>query len=659
MSQPQGSSQVSIPVFTEPAVATSEASITRGSELRVVKLSPTTSVNAESATPTEHSSLSAGELSVDYHALGESPSANQGETAEAKKDDDQLFDDLANFAIHDRPITNCCWKGFKYSILTFASVTCIVLYIPGALAYGRRKESDAETGQQLAGNTLPSAVVMLNASHHFINFKEDIWCVDQALGEWIDKSLAKIEPWETTLAVIISAISAFPLSIPTYELNSDYSEPVRYTMAGVVQLDYTLNHTMAMWILLNFPLTQKILLLPLLPFYYAGKGIYYCSLTEDEKYAKAFWEEVAYDHHQMKTALAETFNNATDTIVDNKVTLNFEAWKKHSWQEKFTQSFFEYDPTSVAHLQDKAAIEQYVGLLEVAAGLEKPKTPSRLGACYQQYVKPCLKTVNKGVSKLMWLAGAIGMTVSVAGFLEDTRQQLEIWTGSKPGSFELTTPTALTIGTITSYFGGSIVQDTYDNTIAWLSGHGQLPLAVKLYPKTVTLALIVSGYLSWFASGTAEELVYDTIEPGLLQDILVGFARHGVQLFTFRNMFDIIFKAVEIHAQKWGNDDDKAVFELKAQAKRFSMAVKRLDGPKLEAALKKKIPELLELMMRMKFDRFQQLTKHHENVEAKLEANQRSRFRNRFWARPRGTANPPPYIQEFLATSNVKALTPL
>ena len=304
------SSNVSIEDFVIEPIPTSEASIAKGSELLAVRVSPKQrAVNSDVSSPTEHSLLhDPGHVGADYETLLDSPSAQ-------KEEKSALFNQLAHFTIYGRPIINCSWKGFKYSVLTVASGTCIILYIPGALAYGRRKESDAETGQQLAGNTLPSAVVMLNASHHFINFKEDIWCVDQALGEWIDKSLAKIEPWETVLAVLASAISAFPLSIPAYQLNSKYSEPVRFTLAAIVQFDYTLNHTMAMWILINFPLTRKILFAPFVPFYYAGLGIYHYCLTDQERYAKALADQVAYDHYQMKSAMVATFTNAINGIL--------------------------------------------------------------------------------------------------------------------------------------------------------------------------------------------------------------------------------------------------------------------------------------------------------------------------------------------------------
>lgn len=674
MSQ-SGSFQEGIPVFTV-SVSTTEASITKGSELK--SLSPTNRViiSSGSFTATEQSPLCpSNDSEITYYLALPTSTLNGSEIPETKQAQgdplldrieaelaaDPLFVDLANFVVFARPITNCCWKGFKYSILTIASGTCIFLYIPGALAYGRSR-GDAETGQQLAGNTLPSAVVMLNASHHFINFKEDVWCVDQALGKWIDQSLAKMEPWETVLASLISAISAFPLSIPAYELNSDYSEPVRYTMAGIVQFDYTLNHTLAMWILLNFPLTRKILLAPFLPFYYTGKGIYYCRLTENEKYAKALEEQVAYDHHQIKLAMVETFNNAIDNILKNSVTLNFQAWKNNSWQEKFRQSIFEVDRTNLIHLQNKTAIGQYVGLLALGAELAKPHPPTRLDTCYQKYVKPCLSSVNTGVSKFMWLAGAVGMTVGIAGFIEDTRKRLEIWTGSEAGSFELTAPTFFTSAIITSYFGGSTAQNSYDNLIAWVTGDGQVPLAVKLYPKTVTLALLISGYLSWFASGTAEVLVEESFSPGLLRDVLVGSARYGIQIFTFRNMFDIIFKAVEIHALKWGSDDEKAVFRLKDEAEFFSRAVTRFDGKKLQDSFSSKTPQCRRMLLGKKASEFNQLTKHEENLEAKLVVNQQSWFRNRFLPLPRGTT-PVTKLSAFtqdtvLATGNVSFPAP-
>lgn len=500
----------------------------------------------------------------------------------------ELISELIKFIAESSPPKSTGYLVATNTLLLVNAAISALLYIEPSISYGNRQGSQTEMGLQVFGNTVSAAIVTWNVTRiYFFDFKVKIKELRLKLSPFLDADRLKRESRETIPLLLTSFISAGPLSIPAYQFSSELSEGLRIAKAIGVQVAYTGNHTFPVYLLMYDPLTRKVMLLPFLPFIYFRDSIQYCRSTPEMLNQQALREQTKRDHAQLKMAMTQTFTTAIRKIINSSTT--FES-KKLEYVFKFSSQI-----TELAQ-QKQLTLDHYLLYLEIAKQLPAPSESGR---------------AEKWLRRFAWAIGATTMTVGVSGFVLSVYNQAKKWTDNSAAAIAITTIPAYITAVITVYFGGNRLQTVSK----------EVPLAIKLYPKSAALLLAVSGFICWYGSGTAAETVYQNTEPGPVQDVLVEFALQGVRLFGSANLLDFVFFLTTKYAKRWGTDDEKMAVRLGEQAERLALAVDWLDGQQLETALKDLSGEQRQKFCGLPNTEFNQLIDHKQNLNKSLIQN--------------------------------------
>lgn len=490
------------------------------------------------------------------------------------------------------------------TLLGITAFTSPLLYIRPSLAYGQRFNSETLGIEEVIGNVVGAFIVTLNTGKVFMEYVEGKKNAEKKLGEFLHKTNSCRKKSENILIAVGAILSAAPLVAPAVEYSTQDRLGLRILEALVIASGYGFMHTLPVMILAQNKLIQRLLLLPLLPFYCGYKAIERCRMSDELLYDLALAEQKKRDHFQLKAMMVGRLEFVRKTVLDNSFTFD---WKQLQYMIK-------------VHEHVKAAVnvptgfEKYIALLQQANLLPK-REPRKWSNWFGNYVNPLLSNVS-------FFAGSAVVSLGISGFIgSEANQTLEL-TGSKTAAGFITALPAFITGILTSYFGGKTFQGIYDYVVSWLGNTNEVPLAFRLYPKTVTLLLMLSGLLSWYSSGPAEELVYDNFSGeqwDTLRPVLIGFARYGVQLYSFINMFEIIFTAVTAFGKKYGSDDAKMVIELSQRIQAMEQGIFGLDGDELEKSLQALPEEQRKPLLGIEKEKFEEIIDHKKNLKKTVE----------------------------------------
>jgi hypothetical protein len=178
---------------------------------------------------------------------------------------------------------------------------------------------------------------------------------------------------------------------------------------------------------------------------------------------------------------------------------------------------------------------------------------------------------------------------------------------------------------LTGHFGGLLVRGIYDYIIDCLKRENEVPVAMKLYPKTVLSLLALSAFLCAYSPQTAMFLVQKNFADEKyagIRNILYNCAKYGISGFSFINLFQIILAGSLLFAHEYGTDDEKLAVEIGLVGERMVEAVASLDGQKFEEALTEMSPDHRKVVLGISDDNeFQRLKNHEANLQQKLIEN--------------------------------------
>lgn len=125
------------------------------------------------------------------------------------------------------------------------------------------------------------------------------------------------------------------------------------------------------------------------------------------------------------------------------------------------------------------------------------------------------------------------------------------------------TPTII----LTGYFGRQVFKDIYDWLYSLLSGHPQLPLFLKLSPKTYLTCLSFLVFLDAFGWGTALQLFDDTlgkmIDDDSFREFLRGIVIGGLIIYGLPNAAQATNKVIEAFlTTRFGSKDSKEFIKI-------------------------------------------------------------------------------------------------
>lgn len=494
---------------------------------------------------------------------------------------------------------------FKALVLSVSSFSSAWLYVEPSLAYGRREHSQKLGDLEVVCNTIAAALVTFNVARAYINYLEKKSGAKKELKEFVEKTNQFSEKLENALIIGGAIISAAPLTAPAIQYSVNLPLWERILEACLITFDYSLIHTLPMQLLVQTPLLRAIIFFPLALIYYAGKAIYTrCFLTQEEIYFAELREQTRFDHFQLKTALVANLELARTKILAG--SFKFDRKKLE---------FALHIPENVQQAYVYAdGLERHLALLDASSNL-----PAHRG----RQLPAWFNRINSGISKFVWGVGAFAIPASISGFMMSTFIEAEKLTHSKDAAYPMAIGPSFITTILVSYFGGKTFRGIYDYSVAWRKGENEIPLPIRLYPKTVGMLIALALFIARYSSGPAEELVYANFSAEKwngIREALVYFARYGVELYCFINMFEIIFSATIIYAQKNGSKDEILVTELSQKIQEMEQGIFLLDGQKLEDNLKALPLENRKKLLGMEDKKLQEITNHEANLWKKIPA---------------------------------------
>jgi hypothetical protein len=255
------------------------------------------------------------------------------------------------------------------------------------------------------------------------------------------------------------------------------------------------------------------------------------------------------------------------------------------------------------------SLQKYIKLLEYAVDLPEKQTRT-FYSCFSDYVNPALSNIS-------WLSGALGVPTSISGFIMSNYNEGLALTASVGAAYALSIPPAVVTAILVGYFGGKTIQGVYDSFIGFLKKDLELPIAIRLYPKTMALLTGLCGFVAYYSSGPAEELVYTNFtDPKWdgIREILIGFARYGIQLYSFINMFEVTQAGICKFAKSVGGDDSMVVELLSERISAMQGSIMQLDGQQFENSLATLGSHNRELLLGMDDVKYEGLIDHLNNV---------------------------------------------
>lgn len=543
-----------------------------GSELR-----PTDSPTPDNFTTGFQSPLS---RNVSFNTSDEKPSK------QLPTNSNELFNALGNYVIYSDPKNKSITYG-KRGILFFCSTTCMWLYVEPSLEYSQEhKLSLAETILTVSCNTLPSAFVMWNVAKSYLNFLEKRHYLEIRLQQFLDQKKLQREKRDTAAIFFFATASALPLSIPVFQTSGELSLPWQIVKALIMQLDYTFNHAPAV----SFPSVLFILELPFKIILSPLEINRRCALSSIEIFRELLEQQKKEDIKKIKQRYVDSYNKTMGIILGS--CIEFDP-KKLSFKISF--------PSEVHQaLQKPELLTQHLALLDSANNLIKAipadPPPSRLRRCYNVFCRPMLRITHEVLRKITRAAGSVLMASGVTGFMMAVFNESRDLTQSDDAAWAIASlPTFVTLA-LTGYYGGLLAQGVYDFIVSCLGGKIEVPLAMKLYPKTALCLYAIASLLSFYSPQTAMLLVEKNFadpEYDAIRDTLIECTRFGVTGFTFINLLQIINSGLLLFAKKFGDDDTKMAAQLANRSNRLSMAVFALDDDQFLEALNPLHDEIL------------------------------------------------------------------
>lgn len=573
---------------------------------------------------------------------------------EKPSDAKEVFINLLNHIRTKYPRTKCN-RYFKNILFFSASAGCMWLYIEPNLEYSREHKKDlGETILIFIGNTIPAAFVLLNASPVYPNLLAKRKDIKQALNNYLDPSKIALDNRDSYIIWGGAILSASLLAATVFSTSSELPLGVQILKAGIVLGANSLNYTLAMHLSLSIPVTRKLLFSPVLFFYYPlYEWPRQCRMNVSDQWNEALVQQIKEDHDALKKLFTDAYEKATKLILDDAFTLQL------SWNPKECLYNLNFSKITRSALNTPDSFERHLTLVQNGISLLPPPKPDKevtglMSKCWNYGLKPILNTADWVIGKIMWLGGATVMSTGLAGFVMSVVNEAYAVTQSEEAAWSIASVPTFVMVVFTAHFGGLLVKGIYDYLIACVKKENEIPLAIKLYPKTVLSLLALAAFISPYSPQTAMLLIQKNFADkkyDAIREILIGCANYGISGFTFINLFQIILTSAQLFAEKYGSDDEKSAVDLVTQGNNLILAVSNIDGQIFEDNLREMSPEHRRIILGDANDeKFKQLIDHEDNLQRKLIENSQ---------KVRGCRScflPPPKQSNFSINSSAKLL---
>lgn len=323
---------------------------------------------------------------------------------------------------------------------------------------------------------------------------------------------------------IVSAASALPFGV-VYINKSSYSNYLHWLMASIIFIDNTIFHV--------FPL--KVLL---------DKNI-------------------------------DFFSRSFDTIKEYK---NINQFKMLLLEENLKINFiYRLISAKKSLLIEKNKIKDILEmkdgmltLLEICKNASEEhiyKESTYLNWFYQQSSNVIIQTFT--------IFGGIVTTSSLIGYIASTLKEIEKLVQNNYVSWAITLLSASPIVYLAFYFGVEQFHQIYDSMVELLSGDYEKPLAIKLYPLTSMILLLMGIVLATFSFPTSAQLIEDNFS-GIVKDILKYISISGTMIFSNYTIMLLINDKILEFARNHGGKEEKMLATFDYQINHLITDIKRM-----------------------------------------------------------------------------------
>ena len=532
-----------------------------------------------------------------------------------------FLDEIANYSLGESPSYSIYYRISKNVFLLLTSGSVSWLYAGPSFIYAK---GDLALGYEEAiGTCITTSMAIFNAFKPYIDLLEQQYARKQLQRFFANRS--RLKQYCSNFAIVLgSFLSATPITTATLEYSGSMSAAELWFKVIVLQWDNTALHFLPMMLILQKPFFRA----PLVPFVKLYELCRNLTLTYEELNQRELIKQTREDQLRLKMNLINTLESARKNILDKSLsfdlsTLSFRIIKSIQYNSNQTS------------MQLWEEIVKYASLL--------PSPPS-------WYSRVCSHSLDL-ISKAMWGVGCGIVILGGSGYYKNNYEQAQGLTDNPVAIGILTIPTTFVLSVLAGYFGGKAIQGIFDYIASIFRKENEVPLSMKLYPKTTACLLLFAGFFAWFSTGTAEQLVLDSFnEPpwDTIQPFLLNCARYGMQIFGMINLFEVTMYLVKNFALHYGNSDVQAVTALNEKILQLEQTILDLDDNMLEEDLRRRhsglpngVSENLQqkprlALTRLTYDEFFSLTNHEINLRRTREQTSWFDYINpmRFFERP-------------------------
>lgn len=512
------------------------------------------------------------------------------------------------------------YRMSKHALIAVTSASVAWLYIPPSIAYAGGDVALAI--QESIGTSIAAAGAIFNGFGQYMTMVEKRKQTLPMVRFLAHQPSARRQRIDNLIVFTGSFLSAIPITAAGLAYGTEgLSEPLIGLKLIVLQWANTALHFLPMEVIRTKPLFR----LPIKPFISAYRLCQETQLNPAAKQKRRLQAQIDRDCDTLKQALISTLESARNMIYGEAIPAD---------GKRLTYSI--HFPEALKNLTDISAQALLFNLLQYAEP-RSTKKPSCVNHVYNHYLHPI-------TSRLAWLIGSSVVVLGGSGYYKNTYIQSDEMTHEEISAAFIASPTIFVLMVLAGYFGGKAVQGVYDKLVEMIQGKGQLPLPIKLYPKTAIAILMLFAYFVYYSTGTAEILIQDSFKDKQWDDIrpfLLACARYGMQIFGFINMFQIAMNLITAYAIKYGHSDENAAAAFNEKFNDLISSLSQVDGRLLKDELLSHTTTERTQLLRLNEPAFQQLLQHEENLQ-KYEATTWGNKTSSLWQHCRQTLFGPP-----------------
>jgi hypothetical protein len=452
----------------------------------------------------------------------------------------------------------------------------------------------------ITGTLLVAGGILMVATNSFID-QHSASDIPTELRPYLKEPLSRKQRLiENVLTWVGSFVASVPFIIITL-VNPIPGLPkfLLYSQAGMVALTNTLLH------LLPFKLAfkNKLYRAPFLPIEFLAGVLSNSLLSEEERQAKQLQDEINKNLQILKQALTDHFN-----LTKRLLTINGFEFTGCCYKNKIVNA--------VCNINNNPSLEQlndFVTYFHESSG-QSLSAPGIGRSLFR---------------KLAYFLGALWVILACAGFWGGTFNEMTELTGNLVLGTLASFLSIYCLCVLLAFFGGNALQNTCDYLTVWKEDTVKISLAFKLYPKTATLLLSISTYLSFFSYAAGAQLINDNFNDKLdfLRPYLLEIAKTGLIFLGFNAMIDLLINGLNKIGHHTGSEDTKIILQLSEAFNQMGNSIQLMDSNQFLQSLADKDENQLKLLFNIKKDEDAQfrlkqtLLQLGNNLKAKLLLN--------------------------------------